>query len=175
MKKVFVNFKIGRGGRFNNQGHLSVHSIGKSAEAVVTSDYCTVIYENQDRILLERALYIESQDTEADRDAELNEISDDLCQMGLYTFCAFYNFTPEDFGPEVYREDASGEIVGEVSGEDGKYCIDYDGDYETFYGRQIESWLDLSDNEQAVIESDDRAIRDLERAGIEIPKTEEED
>ena len=143
-KKVLVNFHIGRGGRFNNQGYLTFHSVGDVIKNNLMGEY--YIYpENHNDIL--RTL----QNDDEKEEMYLNAITD--LGSDWSTESAEYRKICAEFGeigkPCVF--DSNQNYVGELPAEDGSYHFDFDGQYDTSYGVAISCFQDLSENEQSAV------------------------
>ena len=143
-KKVLVNFQIGRGGRFNNQGHLSFLNVGTKAKACVESDNI-IRYENEAEI-------IKDLETEQLADTVRDQITDLDCQIegDNYTeFCEKYG----DLG-KLELHDCNGNVIGEYQNGECEYNYNIDNDYDTTYGKLISDLSELTESElEAVIEA----------------------
>lgn len=118
-------FHIGRGGRFNNGGHLEFIQLGTIDDAErLLGDNVFVKDEREDDTELLRALREEEADAEQIAEVEARIAADEY--------------------REPYYVDGGGNEVGEVGG--GHY--DFDGAYDTLYVSRLD---DLSDAEKTAI------------------------
>lgn len=117
-------FHIGRGGRFNNSGHLEFIGIGTVEDAERRLGDAVFVRDERedDEMLLE--------------DLRLNGDADAIAAVESRLATGDYR--------APYYVDCSGNEVGEVGG--GHY--DFDGQYDTLYVSDID---DLSDREKAAV------------------------
>lgn len=131
-KKIILAFHIGRGGRFNNPGHLTYLGEQAITELSVYNDLFQR-YEHEYKILkrfeghenIHQALQDACTDSLSLRTGFTAKHIAQLARVGL---------TPGDFGQIIYV-DHNGEGVGLTSAEaeTGIGCIDIDAQYDTTY------------------------------------------
>jgi hypothetical protein len=170
MKRVIVNFRIGRGGRFHNQGHLTVDGIGKSLAHYVEENnfinpenFQSVLQELENRV-----------DEEGNAIYDMDDVRSDMFDGMLIKedFCEKYGLAEGALGDD-YLFDCNGNGIGNLPDEAGNYYFDIDGEYNTHYGKAIDSWFDLSDREQNVLT--DEEIETLRGYDVEdLPVVEDE-
>lgn len=137
-----VEFHIGRGGRFNNQGHLTFCGVGSDAKNFVENENF-LAYENESAII--DALDEDQQDAIRDLITDLdNQVGTDE----YIAFCAKYG----DLGGVVLNSE-SGNEIGDYVADGEEYRYNEDGEYDTTYGTIATCWDDLTDAER-------RAVRD---------------
>lgn len=147
MKKCIVNFHIGRGGRFWNQGHLTCSGVGESqAHYLIEQNFINP--EHYDDVLKS----IGEDRPEIDPDGIRSDLFDGI--ISREEFCKKYGIEVADLGDD-HLFDGGGSDVGALPDEDGNYHFDFDGEYNTHYGRSIDSWDDLTEKEQGAMSPDD--------------------
>lgn len=167
--QTIVAFHIGRGGYFNNPGHLSF--IGEEKIGHFTDDLFTK-FENQDDFK-ERFGY----DNTGSKYVKC--ILDLLTEKDFDALEKLYGITESMLGEEIYV-DGGGNPVGLTASEEatGIGCIDKDGDYDTTYTEYLH---ELSEGQVNLI-LDSRLcnrylLEELEELGLieEIEEVEEEE
>lgn len=157
--KTLVNFHIGRGGRFNNQGHLTYTGTGTTVKDYIR-EKSFLRYENEDSITRQIA---------EENDMDIDNVRDEFNQCEIGEFCEKYTIAKADFGELRLFED-TGHDLGEYSEGDEPYHYDSDGEYRTDYGKQIECFEDLTDREQEAVRQSKYGMEELERAGVAMPQ-----
>lgn len=151
-KKILVNFQIGRGGRFNNQGYLTFLNVGtKAKECVENKNF--IRYENEADVLKELQ-------TEEEKDS----FNDLITDLNYETEGALYDELCKKYGPLGGLElHYNGNYIGDCKIGEFEYHYDVDGDYDTTYGVLIEGFEDLSERQQqAVLNSNNKYDLELE-------------
>jgi hypothetical protein len=161
MKKAIVHFKIGRGGRFYNQGHLSCYGVDRKGHTC--EDNLFINPENAEAVI--KAL--------VDEGCDIDVVRDNLYDKGHDEFCDMYGIARSELGEDVYF-DGGGNYVGDLPDEDGNYHLDFDGPYDTRYGRAIDSYGELTEAEQSCLSEYDLDmlsiydVDDVPRADVEV-------
>ena len=124
-ENTIVAFKIGRGGRFNNQGHLSFLDVDKGIDKF-TQDLFTK-FENEDNFK-NRFGFSET------NDENQKSILDLLTDYNFDELEEKFGITEKMLGDEIYTND-NGNPVGLTvkEAETGIGRIDIDGEYNTIY------------------------------------------
>lgn len=151
-KNILVNFHIGRGGRFNNQGHLSFCGTGNETKNFVENENY-IDYENRDSIIKEHGDVVIDLMTDLDSEVDGEDYE---------VFCKKYG----DLG-SLYLFASSGNEIGEYKENDEEYHYDEDGLYNTTYGKLISVWEDLTDSEQCAARNSSNLY--LLEFDIEVP------
>lgn len=137
--RILINFQIGRGGRFNNGGHLSVNGIGDTTLGHITEKLNYDYSKLQEAIAdMEDAARDEILDATCDAAAELENI---LNKHGLHL---------ADIGDRCYT-DYNGEVY-ELPNEDG-YSFNFDNEYDTSYGVYVSHLNDLSADQLGALQA----------------------
>lgn len=145
-KDVIVAFHIGRGGRFNNQGHLSV--IGEMEIGDFTNDLYPE-YENLIDLINGNIIYKKNE----------SEIRDLVTDGNFEDLDKFFSIKKEQLGDLSYNDEAgnpTGLTQDEVDSGIGR--IDIDGYYDTTYTTKIG---DLTEMELEAIKNADPGFRGL--------------
>jgi hypothetical protein len=143
-KGKIVEFHTGRGGRFNNQGHIRFCGVGNSAKHEVENQNF-LAFENESKI-------IESIEDEDEQEALINRLTDNNNEIDSEE----YNAICKKYGDlgKVVLNDCDGNYIGDYVADGEEYCYDEDGDYDTTSGTLVTEWDDLSDNQKdAILES----------------------
>lgn len=137
-KNIIVTFHIGRGGRFNNAGHTQFLDDNNSAKSSVENSNF-LGFENESDIIEEHG------DDVLDLISDLNN---DDTSSEYKEFCKKYG----DLGGVVVKG-PSGEIIGDYVADGEPFHYDYDGQYDTTYGVEIE---DCDEDQIEMIVKSDR-------------------
>lgn len=169
-EQTIVVFKIGRGGQFNNGGHLTYEGIGNIDDY---TDDLFLRYDNHFDILRICEEYCEKNGIEYD-EYKIQEIIQDSislignseieCRQELADKLKDYGVTLEDIGSVYWYTDLErGHNTGLSAFNDGTGRVDINGDYETIYACKIS---DLDEYEiRAIVKSDvwskDRMLKEI--------------
>lgn len=142
-EEIYLEFSIGRGGRFNDEGFLTLVGVDYSAKSLVESKNFTM-YENEIEVCEEIS---ERMDIDFDqvRDDLFCDVDDAKNQEKLEK----YGVSLEDFGRLILH--CNGNEIGELVEDGQEFCYDVDGGYDTTYG----GWFskdDLTDKQISAIE-----------------------
>ncbi len=138
-EKQLVEFHIGRGGRFNNQGHLTFCGVGNDAKRDVENKNF-LAFENESEIIETHGDDVVDLITDLDYNTESVEYKE---------FCEKYG----NLGAVVLNS-CDGNYIGDKVEDNNNYHYNEDGPYDTTYGVLVDSFEDLSENEQhAILES----------------------
>lgn len=124
-EETFITFHIGRGGRFNNQGHKTYVDQDMTIDSYLTDDNFSQ-FENQREIAnkignRENLIALFEKAIDGNNDA----------------FERIEKITQIKFGKEIYT-DCNGNPVGLDVENDGTGMIDEDGDYDTTIVQKLE-------------------------------------
>ena len=122
-KGLILAFQVGRGGRFNNSGHLTY--IGEKHIGEFTDNLFTR-FENQSDFQ-ERYGW---DNTFSDQKSILELIADkDFSELGEK-----FGISEEDLGEEIYHQDNGNDVsLSVLEAESGLGTIDLDGEFDTVY------------------------------------------
>jgi len=139
LEKKLVEFHIGRGSKSYYQGYLTFCGVGSSArDNVISENY--LAFENESKII----------DKWEDEEENITDLITDLdCDSNskqYAEFCIKYG----ELGKVVVNS-CDGNYIGDYAGEGEEYFFDLDGDYDTTYGRLVESFDDLNGEEQGAV------------------------
>lgn len=159
-EQTIVVFKIGRGGQFNNGGHLTYEGIGSIDDY---TDDLFLRYDNYFDILSICEEYCEENNIEYDEQKIQDIIYDSIrlfgnseieCRQKLADELKNYGVTLEDIGSVYWYTDLErGHNTGLSAFNDGTGCVDINGDYNTIYACRIS---ELNDKEiRTIIRSND--------------------
>lgn len=133
-EETLIAFHIGRGGRFNNQGHKSYLDQDKAIDSY--TDHLFTNYENQYKI--DRKI--------GDRE-NLQKLFQSAIDGNNQAFERIEKITGIEFGKQIYT-DGNGNPVGLDVENDGTGIIDEDGEYDTTIVIRLE---DCSEDELLLI------------------------
>lgn len=139
-----VEFHIGRGGRFNNQGHLTFCGVGSDAKNFVENENF-LAFENESAI-------VDAIEDEDQQDIVTDLITDLDNQVDTPEYKAFC----EKYGNlgAVILTSSNGNYIGDYVNNNEAYNYDEDGQYDTTFGVKITFWNDLSDDmKDAILDS----------------------
>lgn len=144
MKKVLVNFHIGRGGRFNNQGYLTFAGVGFASKNI-SEEQNFIAYENEQQIL-------EKINNSSIRNMAIDLITDLDQETEGDSYADFCNRFG-DLGGLVLNSQ-NGNYIGDYKSNDDvdNYYYDEDGAFDTTYGMMIESPEELNQDQLDAIE-----------------------
>jgi len=133
--KVLVNFSVGRGGRFNNGGHLTFCGVGSKCKGFVEEENF-IRYENEWDIVKEN-----------------EDLTDKITDLGCETNTEEYKAFCEKYGNlgRVVLTGGNGDEIGDYEGGECEYNYNIDNDYDTTYGKYIGDFSDLSESEQEAV------------------------
>jgi hypothetical protein len=169
MEKVILNFHIGRGGHFWNQGYLTFEGFGgRRADYTIEANFI-----NPENLMKVSRRLAEQEDEEGNLLYEADTIMDDFYNLNREGFNERYNLSDGELGDD-YLFDGSGNGIGGLPDEDGNYFFDIDGDYDTDYGKAITSFDELTEKERACLSVVE--LNDLITLGVsDVPTIDEEE
>jgi hypothetical protein len=121
--KTIVSFKIGRGGHFNNAGHLFFIGEKNINNVISQIKECTFSDYKNRREILKKYDYSEN---------NIEKICELIADKNFSELERIFKITERDLGDEYYT-DGNGNLLGTLIDNDGTGTLNFDRGYCTYY------------------------------------------